>query len=120
MVDHVLDPREVGIALRRGAVLPAHVVLKFLPSPVLQVEGRVREDEIEFLGLVQVLEERVGIMITQIRVDATDREVHSRHLPCGRIALLTVHGDVVDVALMAFDEVRGLHEHAAAATARIY
>lgn len=92
----------------------------FFPPQSLQVEGRVREDEIEFLGLVQVLEERVGIMITQIRVDATDRKVHSRHLPCGRIALLIVHGDVVDVALMAFDEVRGLHEHAAAATARIY
>lgn len=82
------DPREVGVALRWGAVLPAYVVLKFLPSPVLQVEGRVSEDEIEFLGLVQVLEERVGIMIAQIRVDAADREVHGRHFPRGRIGLL--------------------------------
>ena len=97
-------------SVRRPQVSP-------LPSP--QVEGRVSEDEIEFLGLVQVLEERVGIMIAQIRVDAADREVHGRHFPRGRIGLLAVHGDVVNVALMAFDEVRGLYEHAAAAAARI-
>ena len=48
-----------------GCRTAAYVVLKFLPSPVLQVEGRVSEDEIEFLGLVQVLEERVGIMIAR-------------------------------------------------------
>lgn len=58
-------------------------------------------------------------MIAQIRVDAADREVHGRHFPRGRIGLLAVHGDVVNVALMAFDEVRGLYEHAAAAAARI-
>ena len=83
MVDHVLDPCEVGVALRWGAVLPAYVVLEFLSSPVLQVEGRVSEDEIEFLGLVQVLEERVGIMIAQIRVAARSRFCCRT---CGRVA----------------------------------
>ena len=44
VVDEVLHPGEVGVALGRHAVLPAHVVV--LAEPVGIVEGRIGEDEV--------------------------------------------------------------------------
>ena len=44
MVDHVLHPGEVGVALRRRAVAPAHVVGQPLAAPVRDVERRVGKD----------------------------------------------------------------------------
>src|SRR5579875_3478204 len=43
VVDEVLDPGEVGVALRRGAVLPAGVVGELGVPPVGDVERRVGE-----------------------------------------------------------------------------
>ena len=42
VVDEVLDPGEVGVALRRDAELPAHVVV--LAVPVAVVERRVSDN----------------------------------------------------------------------------
>ena len=44
VVDEVLHPGEVGVALGRDAELPAHVVV--LAVPVGVVEGRVGQDEV--------------------------------------------------------------------------
>ena len=44
VVHEVLHPREVGVARRRHAVLPALVVGEALAAPVGDVEGRIGED----------------------------------------------------------------------------
>ena len=80
MPDHVLQPCEVGVAHRRDAVLPAYVLLELVTAPILQVERRVGQDEVELLALVLVVEERVCI-VTQISLDAADREIHRGELP---------------------------------------
>ena len=49
----------------------------------------------------------------QVCVDASNSEVHHRHLPRGGVGLLPEDGKVVYLALMAAHEVRRLHEHAA-------
>ena len=119
VVHHVLDPGEVRVALGRDAVLPARVLLELVAAPVREVEGRVSEDEVELLRAVQVIEERIGVLLAQVRVDAPDGEVHGRHLPRGGVALLAVDRQVIDVALVALHEFGRLNEHAARAAAGI-
>lgn len=90
VMHHVPDPSEVRVALGRNAILPAQVLLELVAAPVREVEGRVGEDEVELLRAAQVVEERVGVPLAQVRVDAFDGKVHGRHLPHGGVALLAV------------------------------
>ena len=52
-------------------------------------------------------------------VDAAHREVHLGEPPGCVVALLPVNGDVADTPAMLFDELLGLHEHAAGAAAGV-
>lgn len=119
VVDHVLDPCEVGVAGRRDAVFPAGIVHEFVAAPVGEVERGICEDEVGAHRGVAVLEERVGVVGAEVRLDAADSEVHLRHLPGGGVGVLTVDRDVVDAPGMALDELGGLHEHAAGAAAGV-
>ena len=60
VVDEVLHPGEVGVALGRDAVLPAHVVV--LAEPVGVVEGRVGEDVVGAEVGMEVAAEGVGVL----------------------------------------------------------
>jgi len=119
MVDDVLNPREVGVAVRRGSVLPAHVVREFVGAPVAEVEGRIGQHEVGLERRVAVVEEGVGVVLPQVGLDAPDGEVHLRHLPRRGVRILAVNRDVVDVARVALDEARRLHEHPARTAAGV-
>ena len=50
VVEDVLEPGVVGVADRRRAVFPAHVLAQPLAAPVGDVEGRIGEDEVGLAG----------------------------------------------------------------------
>ena len=111
-MNHVLHPGEVGIARWRDAEFPAHIVQKAVLSPLVEVEWRVRHDEIGLQGRVLVVKERVGIR-AKIAFKTTDSEVHVAHFPRVRVGFLTVNGDVMEFLLVVLDELGALHEHTA-------
>lgn len=119
VVDHVLEPCEVGVSRRRHTVFPPLVFRQSVGSPVGEIEGRIGHDEIRLQSRVAVVEEGVGVELSQVGLDAPDGEVHLRHLPSCRIGILPIDGDVVDVALVVLDELRGLYEHPARAATRV-
>ena len=117
VVDEVLHPGEVGVALGRDAVLPAHVVV--LAEPVGVVEGRVGEDVVGAEVGMEVAAEGVGVLGAEVGLDAAQGEVHHGEAAGGGVALLAVDADVAELAAVGFDEFLRLHEHAAGAAAGI-
>ena len=117
VVDEVLHPGEVGVALGRDAVLPAHVVV--LAEPVGVVEGRVGEDVVGAEVGMEVAAEGVGVLGAEVGLDAADGEVHDGEAAGGGVALLAVDADVAELAAVGFDELLRLHEHAAGAAAGV-
>src|SRR5699024_4232093 len=115
VVDHVLDPGKVGVAGRRHPVLPADVVLELLRAPARKVEGRIGHDVIGPQGGVEVVQEGVGGVLAQVRLDAADGKVHLGQLPGGGVGVLAVYRDVVDVTAVVLDELGRLYKHPAAA-----
>ena len=92
VIDHVLQPRKVGIAFRRRTILPAAIILQLIATPILQVKRRIRQDEIEALILMTVLKKCIGIELPQIGLDTSNSKVHRGHLPCSRVAFLPING----------------------------
>ena len=73
MVDDVLHPSEVRVALRRHAVLPALVLGEARASPVGHVERRIRQNEIgSQVGMPIIVE---GITLRDLASDATDGQI---------------------------------------------
>lgn len=87
--------------------------------PVGVVEGRIREDEVGAEILVEVAAEGVGVLGTEVGLDAPDGEVHHREAPGGGVALLPVDRDVAEPPAVGLHELLGLYEHAAGAAARV-
>ncbi len=52
-------------------------------------------------------------------IDAADRQVHACQTERGRVGLLPVDGEVLDVALVVEHEFFALHEHASAAATAV-
>jgi hypothetical protein len=117
VVDEVLHPGEVGVALGRDAEPPAHVVI--LAVPVGVVEGRVGEHVVGAQVGMQVAAEAVGVLGTEVGLDAAQREVHHGEAAGSGVALLAVDADVAPLAAVGLDELFRLDEHAAGAAAGI-
>ena len=66
-----------------------------------------------------VIKERISIIFTQIRFQPTDGQIHSRHLPSRRVAILTVDGNILQIALVFIDELGRLYEHSTGTTGRV-
>ena len=66
-----------------------------------------------------IVKERVRIKLAEVGFYTANGKIHLRHLPCGRVGVLTKDGNLVDVAAMIFDELCGLNEHTARAAARV-
>jgi hypothetical protein len=96
VVDEVLHPGEVGVALGRDAELPAHVVV--LAEPVGVVEGRVGEHVVGAQVGVEVAAEGVGVLGAEVGLDAAQGQVHDGQAPGGGVALLAVDADVAELA----------------------
>lgn len=119
VVEHVLDPGEVGIPLRRRAVFPAGVALQLAVPPFLDVKGRIRHHEVGAEVRVLVAGEGVRRFLAEVEIDAADGHVHRRQPPGGGIAFLPEDHDVADAAAVLLDEALGLHEEAAGAHRRV-
>ena len=121
--EHVLQPGEVGVALRRRAGNPARVVGQLFVPPFLHVEGWVGHDEIGAQVWVQIVEQGVGRAAAEVEVDTADGHVHGGQPPGGGVAFLPVDADVAlavgGFAAVLFDELLALHEEAAGAHGRI-
>ena len=92
VVQEMLDPGEVGVALWWDAVLPALVILQPLGPPVGDVEGGIGEDVVGLeIGMAVVVE---AVSLGDLRLNAPDGEVHLGHAPGGVVGLLAVYGDV--------------------------
>ena len=117
VMDDVLHPGEVGVALGRRTVAPALVVGEPLAAPVGDVEGWVGQDEIgPEVGVAVVVE---AVAVGDLALDAADGEVHLRDPPGRVVRLLSPDRDVaarlaaVAVARgVGVDEGDRLHEHA--------
>src|SRR5450830_793273 len=118
MIDEVLDPCVVGVALRGHAVLPARIGLESVTTPWTHVEGWIGQDVVRLEVGVQVVEETVAVLWAQVRFDATDGQVHAGEPPCRVVELLTVDGDA-PLLTMLFNKFLTLHEHTARATTRV-
>ena len=119
MVNHVLKPCKVGIARWRHSVLPPHIVRQLVRAPVREIERRVCHDEIRAQGRVAVIEEGIGVEFAKVSVNTANGKVHLRHLPCGRVGILPVDRNVVDISAVALDKFCRLHKHSAAPAAWI-
>lgn len=119
VIDHVFDPCEVRVACGREAVLPARVFLQLFLAPVLEVEGRVRHNEVKALVGMQVVEKRICVVFAEVRVDAADGHVHFCHFPGIGVGFLSVNAYIVAVAAVILYELDALHEHAAGAAAGV-
>ena len=113
VVDHVLHPRKVGIAIGRHAVLPARVVVAHALFPRLHVERRVGHDEV--CAQVGVLRARVsaGGLLAKIKVQPANGHVHGGQAPGGGVGLLAVNADLADLAAVLQHKALALHEEAA-------
>lgn len=124
----MLQPGEVGIALRRRAGNPARVGGQLFVPPFLHVEGRVGHDEVGAQVRVQVVEQGVRRAATEVEVDAADGHVHGGQPPGGGVALLPVDADLPSrffalaigrFAAVLLDELLALHEEAARTHGRV-
>ena len=119
VMEHVLQPGVVGVAGRRLAVFPARVAGQAAVPPVADVERRVGQDEVGAQVRVLVAGEGVAGFAAEVEVDAANGQVHGGQAPGGRVGFLAVDGDIADLAAVRFDELLGLHEHAAGAAAGV-
>ncbi len=115
VVEHVLHPGEVGVALGRGAVFPAGVALEFAVPPFLDVEGGIGHDVVGAEVGVLVVGEAVGGFFAEVEVDAPDGHVHGGEAPGGGVGFLAVDGEVAELAAVFLDEFLALDEEAAGA-----
>ena len=67
-------------------------------------ERRIGKDEVGFEVGVLVVGEGIGRLFTKVKVKPTNRHIHSRKSPSGRIRLLPKDGKVVDGSAVLFDE----------------
>ena len=81
VVDHMLNPRIVGVTGRGRTKLPTHIVLQLFLSPVGEIKRRICHNEICFQRGVEVIKESVCLIRSEVGVDTTDRHIHLRHFP---------------------------------------
>ena len=119
--ENIQDPAVVRVARgRHGVAFPARVIQEFVfGAPGFLVERRIGHDEVGFQILVLVVREGVGGFFAQVPGDAADGEVHLRQFVRSAGVFLTVHGDFALVAVMRFDKLHALHEHAARTAAGV-
>ena len=119
MINHVLKPCKVCVACRRHTILPANIIFELLCAPVRQVERGIRHDIVCPHGRVLVVKECIRRILAKVGFNATDGKVHLCQLPCGRVGILTINRDIVDISAMVLYKFCRLNKHTAAAAARV-
>src|SRR5262249_30842588 len=90
-----------------------------LTAPVGGIERRIGQDVIEAQVFQLVLVKTTLIIPSNIRIDATYRQVHLGQPPSGVVAFLAVDGDIADTAAMLLHQALALHAHAPGTAARV-
>ena len=119
VVQDMLQPGVVGVALRGRAVFPAGVTVQAGVPPVADVEGRVGQAIVGPQVGVLVAGEGVGWLFAQVVVHAPNHQVHGRQAPGGGVGFLAVDGHIAQFAAVVFDELFRLHKHTARSAARV-
>ena len=97
VMDDMLHPGEVGVALGRDAVLPALVFGQPFAAPVGDIEGRVGQDEVGLeVGVTVGVE---GVAVGDLALNAANGEVHLGQSPRRVVRLLAINRDVGPGAL---------------------
>ena len=117
VVDEVLHPGEVGVALGRDAELPAHVVV--FAEPVGVVELRASEDVVGAEVGMEVAAEGVGVLGADVGFDAAHGEVHQGEAARGGRRILAEEREVVNVAAVETTKFCRHHETRAGGKAGI-
>ena len=115
----MLKPGKVGIARRWNTIFPTHIFQEFLLIPRMIVEGRIRKNKVRFQGRVQIVRKGICLIRTKVSIDATNRHIHLRHLPCVGVCLLAVNGNGSTLTGVSLNKFCTLYEHTTAATAAI-
>ena len=66
-----------------------------------------------------IIQKGIRCIGAEVRLNAANGQVHLCHLPCGRIRILAINGNVADIAAVVLYKFCGLHEHAAGSAAGI-
>src|SRR5437899_8652966 len=93
MMNEVLDPAVVRVTDRWRSVAPARIDGEQLARPIGDVEWRIGENVIGLEVRVQVAQKRIGWLAAEVRLDATNSEVHMCQSPGGGVGLLAEDGD---------------------------
>ena len=119
MINHVLKPCKVRVACRRHTILPAYIIFELLCTPVRQVERRIRHDIVCPHGRVLVVKECIRRILSKVGFNATNGKVHLRQFPCGRVGILSINRDIVDISTMVLYKFCRLNKHTTTAAARV-
>ena len=66
------------------------------------------------------MKEGIRLILTQIRINAANREVHLCHLPCVGVGLLPKHRHSTALSSVRLNELGTLHKHPTGAAAWVY
>ena len=119
VVDDMLNPRKVGIAIGRCTVFPTHIIRQLIRPPIAQIERRIGHHEIGLQSRMAIIEKGIRIISPEIGLDTANRQVHLRHFPCRRIGILTINRYIIDISRVTLDELCRLYKHTTRTAARI-
>ena len=119
MINHVLKPCKVRVACRRHTILPADIIFELLCTPVRQVERGIRHNIVCPHGRVLVVKECIRRILSKVGFNATNGKVHLCQLPCGRVGILSINRDIVDISTMVLYKFCRLNKHTTTAAARV-
>ena len=81
-MNEMLDPCEVGVACRRGAIFPSNILPQEFTLPVADIKRRIGEDVVCLQVFVDILPEAVRMMRADVAINSSDGEVHLAEPPC--------------------------------------
>ena len=119
MINHVLKPCKVRVACRRHTILPAYIIFELLCAPIRQVKRGIRHNIVCPHGRMLIIEECVCCILAKVGFNATNGKVHLCQFPCGRVGILSINRDIVDISTMVLYKFCRLNKHTTTAAARV-
>src|SRR5262245_28577831 len=111
MVDEMLDPCVIGVRVRRQSVAPTHIVCDLISTPLLEIEGRIGENEVRALPAEFVIKQAVAE--PDVTRQPMNREVHLADPPGRLVQLLSEDRDLLSTSPVGLDELGALNEESA-------
>ena len=112
----MLYPRIVRISGRRYTVFPTNIIFELVLPPVGEVERRICHYKVRFQRFMQIIEECICLILSQISPNSMNRHVDFCHFPCVSIRFLTTNRYTVSFSAVRFNKICRLHKHTATTT----